>query len=182
MSLVTEFFSNSTKDEKTFFAMQAKIEELRRSPASVPVALELLTNYQQQTIVWFASGVIENIIAYHWVPRSMNPDPSKSSLPLQVKQQLREFFVRFLNDKIDLLEHEVATFVYSLIVMSMKVDFQNEGAFWLSYIHEKFESDTERHKAMIITRYLSDDLQPPADHTIPSSVRMSIEHEPFIVL
>lgn len=182
VSLVTEFFNHASGDPDTFRAMQAKMEELRRDPATLPVALELLTNYQQQTILWFASGVIDNLIIYHWVPRSMNPDPSKSSLPVHVKLQLREFFVQFLNDRIDLLEPETATFIYRVIVTSIKVDFHNEGIFWLSYIQDKLAGEAEIHKAMLITRHLSDDLQPLADHTIPSSVRNSVKQAFFQII
>jgi hypothetical protein len=173
VSLLTEF-AQPAPDESRFSAIQEKLNEIRSDSSYLPVALELLTGYQEASVVWFACCIIQNLIIFDWVPRSMTPDPTCSPIPPATKQEIRTFFVTYLNDRIDRLPRHVANFVYHVIVTSMKVDFQNEGAFWLSFAQENLQIAEKRHTALILIRFLSDELQSLSDHTIPSSVRITL--------
>jgi hypothetical protein len=104
----------------------------------------------------------------------MTPDPIRSAIPPAAKQEIGTFFVTYVNEQIDHLPRHVANFVYRVIVTSMKVDFSNEGTFWLSFAQENLQIAEKRHMALILIRFLSDELQSLSDHTIPSSVRIAL--------
>jgi hypothetical protein len=126
VSLLPEF-SVQYPDPNRFPDVHTKLNEIRSDPTYLPVSLERLTNYSETPIIWCACSILENIIIFDWVPRSLVPDPRSSPL------EIRTFFVHFLNEKLTTLSEKGRNLIFKTIVTVMKVDFTNEG-FFLAFL------------------------------------------------
>lgn len=175
VSLLAEFFSGKIDGSARFQDIERKMCEMRKNVEYVPVALELLQREGNPRVVWFSVSVLEHLALFRWVPRSMTSDPRQSQISPDVKHQIRDFLVLCMNERIDQLEIESANFIYRLIVILMKVDFGNEGVFWLSYARDNIGNPNCQHKCLIIMRYMSDNLQIMSDRTVATSMRNGIK-------
>ncbi|OHS97007.1 Importin-beta N-terminal domain containing protein [Tritrichomonas foetus] len=180
VSLLTEF-THPSQDQERFKNVEQQLSEIKANPSNIGLALELLNSYSQQSVVWFACMIISDVITYLWVPRSMEPDPSKSQLTPELKLQIRQFFVEYLNNRIDALDEVSRNFIFKLIVSLMKIDFTNEGVFWVSYAQSILQNPQRRWIGYGIFRFLSDELQSFSDHSITSKTKLYLR-QTFISL
>lgn len=164
-------FSSPNPDMEQLKAVEAKLIEIRSDPNNLGLALELLKSYSQHHVIWLASSIIERVVSFLWVPRSMQPDPNTSLISQESKDQIRQFFVSYLTNQISSLDLISQNFIYKLIALMMKIDFANEGSFWLSFAQEVLQDSEKRKIGLTILRFLSDELQSFADHSITSKTK-----------
>lgn len=171
VSLIAEFMRPPESPER-FQEVEKHLNNIRSDPNNVGIALELLATYTEKPIVWFACCIINNLVGKLWVPRSMNPDPEKSVIPPEAKKQIRDFFADFLSNKLEFIEDDVTSgFILKTIVVLIKVDFVNEGLFWLSFYNSNVKIPEKRKMAFNLMRILSDELQSMVDHSVSSKTR-----------
>lgn len=166
--------SNPSADTDQIKEIESRLTEIKSDPNSLILVLELLNTSTKQSVIWYAYSVIKDIIYYLWVPRSMNPDPSTSPLSSELKMDIRQFFLNFFDRKIESLDTVCQNFIYKLIVSMMKVDFSNEGEFWMNYAKSSLSEPKKRSIGLKIYRFLSDELQSFVDHSITSKTKKNL--------
>lgn len=174
LSLLNEF-SSPNPDAERIKAIEAQLTEIKSNPNSILVALQLLNSSTKQYVIWYSCSIIDGIVNYLWVPRSMVPDPSKSPITPELKLEIREFFLNYFNNKINLLDSTCQNFIYKTIISMMKIDFTNEGNFWMTYAKSVLPNQQQRGIGLRLIRFLSDELQSFVDHSITSKTKQFLK-------
>ena len=175
LALLSEF-SRPEQDQDRLKIVEQQIIEAKMNPNNIMLALELLSTHNQQQVIWFACSVVDVVIKYLWVPRSMNPDPSKSQVSPELKQRIRLFFVDYLENRINKIDRNARNFIFSLIANLTKIDFSNEGVFWVSYAQSLLQNPEKRCIGYRIFAFLSDELQAFSDHSITTKTKVFLKH------
>lgn len=176
IQLLTEFYSpNITQDR--FKDIDNYLLQFRSNPSTFTTALEILSNYTYKPAIWYACSIIDEVVLNYWVPRSLQPDPSKSELSKETKLQIREFFKQFIMTKLGDMEEDAGNFVFSSIARLMKVDFNNEGLYWLKFATDNLHSSELLFASLKIIRFFSEEIQSPIDHSIATQTRLFLRNQ-----
>ena len=145
-------------DQEHIVAIEEKLNVYKSNPSNYQFALQLLMISPEDKVIWFATKILEHIIIIHWIPHSMNPDPSQAVLTEEVKAEIRGTLLELVTTKVMTLSETSRNFIFSLISKTMKIDFQNEGSFWLDKLTESLADHETCFPFLRIVRFLLEDI------------------------
>lgn len=145
-------------DKEHIDTIEEKLNAYKSNPSNYQFALQLLMISPEDKVIWFAAKMLEHIIVIHWIPHSMNPDPSQAILTEEIKAEIRENLLELVTAKIMTFSETSQNFIFSIISKTMKIDFPNEGTFWLTKLSENIGNYSVCLPFLKIVRFLLEDI------------------------
>jgi len=167
-------FETQYCDDKKLKEFEQILEGYHKNPQNYQLSLEILKTSTDHTQIWCACNIMEYIVTFYWLPRSFCKDPSESVLSGEDKLLIRNSFVNYVDNNIRNMTEASSNLILLVVAKMMKIDFVNEGMFWVERISEQFANYRYCYPYMRIVRFLSEDLLSLVDHSISSITRQYI--------
>lgn len=159
--------NTQSSDEEVLKEVQELINQMKNDPQNYHLSLQLMSTSSDLKVCWFAVNILEHLITMYWVPHSLDPDPTASVFTEEIKQQIRSFLLSYITGPITQLDESNSNLVLKLISLSMKVDFQHEGIFWIQNFGENITNYNYIFYFLRIFQYFAEDLH-AFDHVVSS--------------
>ena len=141
--------------------LYARFDPLKSQPENYSFALRLLQSSSDQKVVVIANHILQHIIVLYWIPHTLAANSTPSLLTDEIKAEIRTVLFEIMSGAIQTYEEASSNLILGLIATIMKIDFENEGQFWLEQFFNAIQDHQTCFQYVRLIRYLAEQIQTP---------------------